>query len=151
MRQIFFLLFTSLCFFVSCDTKSSKENSAEISVNTDSLVSLWDAAWNNNDSAAIRNLISNDMVFISEGSVEKNIDSLSNYFIRPNSKRLKNLKTSMIASGSSGNQAYYYGSYTHDLALKDTILTGISGVFSFIYTKEKDQWKIKVAELEQNQ
>lgn len=92
--------------------------------------------------------MSKDIVLISEGTISKGIDSLAKNFVGPNSKVLKNLKTSSIASGGVGNEAYYYGSYTHDIVLKDTTIVGRSGVFSFIYTKEEDQWKIKVAEIE---
>lgn len=98
----------------------------------------------------ILKLMSNDIMFISEGTTTKGIDSLAKYFVEPNSKVLRNLKTSLITSGGLGNEAYYFGHYSHDVVLKDTTITGITGVFSFIYTKEDNQWKIKVAEIEEN-
>lgn len=147
MRNLFILLII-FCSLASCNSKSSNDHIVSAPINTDSLVSLWNNAWNNNDSAAILNLMSKDIVFISEGSISKGIDSLAKNFVGPNSKVLKNLKTSTIASGGVGDEAYYYGSYTHDVALKDTTIVGRSGVFSFIYKKEEDQWKIKVAEIE---
>lgn len=148
MKQILAVLFCTVC-FISCHSNSSADQNTDNIVNADSLVAMWNTAWNNNDSAAILNLMGKDIVLISEGSVAQGKDSLAKNFVGPHSKLLRNMKTNTISSGGSGNMAYYYGTYTHDVALKDTTITGITGYFSFIYAKEDNQWKIKVAEIEE--
>jgi len=140
-----FLLIGMYCF--SCQTPTAKDQNSATTVKTDSLVALWNAAWNHNDSAAIVNLMTKDVVFIGDGRVQKGLDSVARKFVGPNSKVLRNLKTELLSSGSCGDQAYYYGTYTHDVALKDTVLKNRNGVFSCIYTLEQNQWKIKLLDI----
>ena len=117
-------------------------------VNTDSLVALWNTAWNSNDSEAIAKLMSAEVKLISENKVTSGINGVATEFIGPNAKLIKNLKTEVIASGSCEGQAYFYGSYTHDVAFQDTTKTGVAGTFSLIYVKEGDLWLIRVAAIE---
>jgi uncharacterized protein (TIGR02246 family) len=117
-------------------------------VNSDSLIALWNTAWNSNDSAAIANLMTQDVDLISSGKITKGLNRVAAVFIGPNAKVIKNLKTESISSGSSENQAYYFGTYSHDVLMSDSLRKGITGTFSFIYVKEGDRWLIKVAEIE---
>lgn len=149
MKNVLALLVFSICCY-SCANPSSKDQSATTAVSTDSLVNIWNKAWNNQDSAAITNLMSKDIVFIGDGKIQKGIDTVAKKFVGPNSKVIKNLKTEMLSAGVSGDQAYYYGTYTHDVALKDTTLTNRNGIFSVIYTKEQNQWKIKLVDIAEN-
>ena len=150
MRNAFALFVLSSIFYFSCSTQPTKDQNSASQVNIDSLVTAWNTAWNNNDSAAIANMMLADIVFIGDGKIQKGIDSVAKKFVGPNSKLIKQLATEKLSAGVSGDQAYYYGTYTHDVVLKDTTLKNRNGIFSVIYVKDQNQWKIKLVDIAEN-
>ena len=114
------------------------------------MVAQWNKVWNTQDSSGIADMLTNDAHFISEGSLRISKDSICNRFIKKNYKYIRNLETKTIQTDVSGNLAYYFGSYTHDVQLPDTLLKGISGNFSFIIENAEPGWKLKVIEIEEN-
>ena len=48
------------------------------------------------------------------------------------------------------NVAYYFGTYSHDVQLADTLIKDINGNFSFIIEKSEPGWKLKVIDIEEN-
>lgn len=150
MRKAFAILVLSSIFYFSCTTQPIKNQNTASEVNIDSLVAAWNSVWNNHDSAAIVNMMHSDIIYIGDGKIQKGIDTVAKKFVGPYSKLINNLNTDKLSAGVSGNQAYYYGTYTHDVALKDTTLKNRNGIFSVIFIKDQNQWKTKLVDIAEN-
>lgn len=150
MKQRFMLL--SLTLFMACTQNEPTKSTLteEKLINTDSLVQRWNAAWNAHDSSAIMNLMDESVILIGETTQVHGKDSIGALFVGKNAPVLRDLKTRLITSGSSGNQAYVYGTYTHDVQLPDTLLKGIHGNFSLVYQLAQERWKLRVIQIEED-
>jgi ketosteroid isomerase-like protein len=137
--------------FISCKQPATSNNdSGNISNPSDSMVTQWNKVWNSQDSAGIADMLTSDAQFVSEGTLRLSKDSICNTFIRKHYKLIRNLETKTINTDASENLAYYYGSYSHDVQLPDTLIKGVNGTFSFIIKKSELGWKLKVIGIEEN-
>lgn len=146
------LIVVGLFMLMACNFASTQSEPAVVTsdVNvSDSLVQAWNKAWNTNDSLAIVSLFNQDAVLLGSAAAVNGVDNIASKFIAPNYKVIRNLQTKELASGTTGNTAYFFGTYTHDVALEDKTNVSIAGNFSFVWHKAGNRWSIKVAQIEE--
>lgn len=138
-----------ILYLVSCTPKVTPVTESA-SVNTDSLIQQWNQAWNAHDSASIMNLMNDAVILIGETNQVRGKDSIGRAFVGKNAPVLRDLKTRILTSGNSGNLAFVYGTYEHDVQLPDTLLKGIHGNFSLVYQHHNENWKLNVIQIEED-
>jgi ketosteroid isomerase-like protein len=148
-KSVLFVL--ALLSFNACKQNANSNKSEGNMTNpSDSIVAQWEKVWNANDSAGISEMLSDDAQFISEGISRYSKDTISNTFIKKYYKLIRNLQTKTIKTDVNENVAYYFGTYSHDVQLPDTLIKDINGNFSFIIEKSEPGWKLKVIDIEEN-
>lgn len=145
MRQLFsLLLLTGILFSCSRPTPETVIVKAPV----DSLITNWSNSWNNHDSAAVRNLFTEDALLIDDDFIAVNADEFSANWIHPNIKLVTNLSTTKLQDWSTGDRAGYTGKYELDVVVKDSVVAKGKGVFTVNWIKTgKGDWKITTADI----
>lgn len=113
----------------------------------DSLIDNYNKAWNTNDSAAIRNLFTDDALLIDDELIAKNGDEISAKWIHPVYKAVSNVTSSKLQEWTSNDRAGFTGLWTIQLKMKKKAMK-IKGAYTVIWMKnDKGQWKIATADL----
>lgn len=126
----------------SIDTTASQ-------VSPDSLIQLWNAAWNANDSTAIANMFNNESVVLETQWQQEGADSIMQSWVLGQLPQVSNLKTEKVASGVGDGMAFYTGFYTLDVTSNDSIVGKANGNFTTIWKLQDDKsWKVKLIHLD---
>ncbi|MBK9734703.1 MAG: nuclear transport factor 2 family protein [Saprospiraceae bacterium] len=131
----------------SCNLKSV-DNGTESSamVSPDSLIGLWNLAWNKTDSITISNMFTKEtqLVFSSNKRIIGG-DSIMIKWIRTNLPTVRNLKTEKYIATATNDMAYYSGGYSLDMVRNDSVIGTDIGCFTAIWKKQEDKnWKIEL-------
>ncbi len=145
MRQLFsLLLLTGILFSCSQSTPETIIVKAPV----DSLITNWSNSWNSHDSAAVRNLFTEDALLIDDDFIAVNANEFSAKWIHPNIKLVTNLRTTKLQDWSTNDRAGYTGKYELDVVVKDSVVAKGKGVFTVNWIKtEKGDWKITTANI----
>lgn len=139
--------FLVLIMIASCTSKTvnvKADNSAV--VNPDSLMGIWNSAWNSKDSVTISKLFTKEsqVVFAADERLVGS-DSIMGKWISKHLPMVKNLKTNKFSSGATAYMAYYSGDYTLDIFNKDSKIGADAGCFTAIWKKQNDNsWKMEL-------
>lgn len=146
MRKVAYCIVVLIPFFgvfLSC-TQPGPVQPASPAVTPDSLIKVWNLAWNTRDAATLSNLLTEQSVVVfSAKDILMGRDSIMANWISRNLPMTGNLKTEKISGAATADMAYYSGSYTLDIMANDSIVGSEPGIFTAIWKREEDQhWKI---------
>lgn len=134
-------------FIASCTSKPADNISAGNSlVSPDSLIGVWNSAWNSTDSTAISNMFNQrSQVVFSKNERFVGSDSIMTKWVSGNLAMVRNLKTNKFIGNSTNDMVYYSGDYTLDIVRNDSIIGSEEGCFTTIWKKQEDKnWKIEL-------
>jgi len=132
---------------ISCNQNPSETSSIQ-KAPIDSLIENWQNAWNNNDSAAIRNLFADEVVLIDDELVVLNTSDMSKNWIGPFHRYVKNMKVEKLQEWSSIDRAGYTGNYGLDIVVNDSVIGHPHGVFTINWVKTSEgKWQITTANI----
>lgn len=141
---VLFLL--TILFFPSCknvENKEVKTDSCCQKVNTDSLIALWNTAWDKKDSASLWNQIADDAMVIDHDWYTKGKDSLFAKWIRLSLPHISNIKTMPLQTCVCCCCVSITGFYTLEYTSKEGTKPE-RGNFTFIWNQADDKtWKLK--------
>ena len=144
MKKVLFALFLAGILF-SC--KHPTTIVVVVKAPIDSLIENYNKAWNTHDSAAIRNLFTDDALLIDDEVMAKNGDEISTKWIHPVYKAVNDVTSSKIKEWTSNDKAGFTGMWTIKLKMKKKTLN-VKGTYTVIWTKnDKGEWKIMTADL----
>ncbi|HAS59236.1 MAG TPA: hypothetical protein DEQ87_08010 [Algoriphagus sp.] len=130
----------------SCQTpKQEISTNLQETVSADSLIQVWNKAWNSKDSTAISDFFNEQSVVIfSTNYIMTGKDSIMFKWVKNNLPNVSNLQTFKISSGNGQNLAYYSGTYSLDIVKNDSLLGTDKGIFTTVWKLQNDQnWKIE--------
>jgi len=140
------MLFIAGILFSCKQTKTDSVNNVKSPV--DSLIANWQNVWNNNDSSGICNMFAADAILIETGLLTTNVKDMSEKWVGPSYRLVKNMKTEKLQDWSTTNRAGYTGKYNLDLVAKDSLIAHLQGVFSVDWMKTNEgDWKITSANI----
>lgn len=143
MRNILFTLIAAGLLF-SCTPPSSETAGTEAHV--DSLIAAWGTNWNNQDSAGVRNLFTDDALLTDDSLIASNIEEISARMIGPNIHVVSNFKSSRLQGWSTAERAGYTGTYELDIIVNKAVVAKPKGVFTVNWIKTAiGEWKITTA------
>lgn len=143
MKNILFTLIVAGMLF-SCKQPSSE--TAFVAAPVDSLIANWGKSWNNQDSAAVRNLFTDDALLTDDKLIATNIGEISAKMISPNIHVVSNFKTSKLQDWSTADRAGYTGTYELDVLVNKAIVATPKGVFTLNWIKTATGvWEITTA------
>lgn len=156
MKTLKLFPFLALLFFVgSCGENAGREAEMDADVITteeipdsDEVINNWEQAWNNNDTAGVRQMTADDVVLVLNGN-EFPQDSLAAW-MQAASSAMKDLKMKSLKKGSTDNIAYDTGTYSH-ASTTDTTRYGGSYTFIWERSNEENDWKVKVMNISEAQ
>ena len=138
------LILTTMLF--SCNQSSTQTTQKNAPV--DSLVTNWENAWNNHDSAAVRNLFAADALLIDNNLIAVNTEEISAKWIHANINVVSQLKSIKLQEWSGRERAGYTGRYEFDVVVKDSIVAHPKGVYTINWMKtDKGEWKVSTANI----
>ena len=138
------LIVTAMLF--SCNQSSTQNILVKAPV--DSLITNWNKAWNNHDSAGVSNLFATDALLIDDDLIAINTAEIAAKWIHPNINVVSHLKSTKLQEWSSGERAGYTGKYELDVVVKDSIVAKPRGVYTVNWMKtNKAEWKITTANI----
>jgi ketosteroid isomerase-like protein len=125
---------------------SKIDNRLSHSVSPDSLMNVWNAAWNNQDSTAIYNLLAtNSVAVFSTKEKFVGVDALMTNWVNKNISKIRILKTEKVSSSISSEMVYFNGTYTVDITKNDTLLSENTGSFTFVWKLQNNKdWKMEL-------
>ncbi len=133
--------------FFACNQKSPIAT-AVIPSPTDSLVNSWNKAWNDHDSATIRNHFDTDAIVTDDAIVAKNTDEISSKWVGPYHNLTNNMKTEKIQEWASADRAGYTGLYSFTVNQNDSVIANPKGIITLNWKKsDKGDWKITTAHI----
>jgi ketosteroid isomerase-like protein len=139
-QTLVFAVLASILF--SCSPKSEQKESATPSVAhiEDSLIGLWNDAWNRNDTTAIAAMFNDKSVVIGGYNfILTSTDSIMQKWVNKQVKSVANLQTQKRMGNSTDNMAYYSGTWTlDDTNEKDSVLGKQTGTFTSAWEKQQD-------------
>ena len=145
MKSIIILLLTVLS-FNAC--KPTVTPTAVIPSPTDSLMNVWNKAWSDHDSTAIRSLFDADAIVTDDDIVAKNPDEISTKWIGPYHNLTNNMTTEKLQEWASIDRAGYTGTYEFTLNQKDTVVIKPKGIITLNWKKsDKGDWKVTTAHI----
>ncbi len=126
--------------------KSKLDNSLSHAVSPDSLMNVWNEAWNKHDSIAISNMLAdNSVVVFSTKARFVGIDSIMTNWVSKNLNEVENLKTEKVSSSTTPEMVYFNGTYTLDVTKNDTVVNTDAGCFAFIWKLQNNKdWKMEL-------
>lgn len=149
MKKQLFLSFVLASLIFSCSIKNEQtETATPVAAMThmeDSLVTLWNDAWNRNDTNAIAAMFNDKSVVISGFDyVLTGADSIMQKWVNGQVKAVANLQTQKLQGNTSGNMAFYAGTWTLDVTNdKDSVVGNHKGSFTAAWEKqESSNWII---------
>jgi ketosteroid isomerase-like protein len=131
----------------SCTSKSIDNTAASTPVvSPDSLIGVWNSAWNTTDSITLVNMFNEQsQVVFSTNERFIGSDSIMTKWIRKNLPLVRNLKTNKFIGNYSNDIVYYSGDYSLDIVRNDSIIGSDVGCFTTIWKKQEDKdWKIEL-------
>lgn len=152
MKKTTILTFSSivvLLFLISScqqSRNSNLDNSVSYSVSPDSLINIWNEAWNKHDSTAISNMLAtNSVVVFSTEEKLVGVNTIMTDWVSKNLPMVTNLKTEKTSAATSSEMAYFNGTYTLDIVRNDTILGSDKGCFTFVWKlQDSKDWKMEL-------
>jgi hypothetical protein len=137
-----------MVFLLSSCTSNSVENVAKstVTISPDSLMGLWNTAWNKTDSLAILNMLTEQtQVVFSNKERMVGADSIMTKWVRTNLPMVRNLKTNKYKATATNELAYYSGDYSLDMVRNDSIIGSDLGCFTFIWKlQDNKSWKMEM-------
>lgn len=123
--------------------KTTSETTVKM-VSVDSLIALFNVAWNQHDSIAISKMFTNTTLVLTVGVKAIGIDSIMKN-LGKQILRTSNFKTTKIAEGISSDIAYYAGSWTIDIIENNSVVGNADGNITAIWKIQSDNsWKIEL-------
>ncbi len=120
---------------VSCEAPEEKK--AETAPpNVENLVSVWNESWNNNDIEAISGLFSDDALLLTSNFVFETKEEIKSNWIQQNAPVMADLNTNILKKGTEDGLVYAAGTYEHNVKTPDTLITGMVGYFTLIWSPD---------------
>ncbi len=139
MKKMLFSLLVSAA--IGCNQPAAHTDEAKAPV--DSLMNVFGDSWNAHDSAAVRNLFSEEVLLIDDNLVAGNANEMSEKWISPNIRVVTNFKATKLQDWSNNDRASFTGKYNFDAVVNDSVVAQPKGAFTFIWQKNSDgKWKI---------
>ena len=145
MRKKFFIIIAiflpAFFAFFSCQNPGT-ENSADDpccqSVSADSLIALWNDAWNTNDLDALKGMIADSAFVIDHDWSTRGKDSIFAKWINPSLTVIGNLQTTPLKTTSCCCCVSMTGLYSLDYTSKEGV-SRAKGNFTYIWTLQQDK------------
>ena len=139
------IILSTAIFLCACTNKADNKTVAATTISADSMIIVWNNAWNKDDSLAISDMFTDQSVFLSGTRKIIGTDSIMKKWVNKQLPKISNLSTEKITSGATNNMVFYTGFYTLDLTTNDSITGKADGNFSAIWKKQDDNaWKIEL-------
>lgn len=134
-------LLALLILIVSCNPAAKPEGKV---ADIDSLTGLWIKAWNEHDSAAIADMLTEDtQIIFSSNQKLTGSASIMKDWITKNLPLTNKLQSDKLASDATGEMAYYTGAYSREFTWKDSTMMDI-GSYTTIWKKQDNKWSLAV-------
>ncbi len=142
-----------LCLFafsiLSCSNEPTEKASEPAAVNVDSLTSIFNAGWNNKDSAAIMNVVAENAIVMNDSVIHSGHNAIADNWVSGGVRVISNIKTSSVIKNSGNLIAYDGGTYSLDLTPPGGPVLKERGNYSLIWTKQQDEtWKLSLIHIE---
>lgn len=147
-----FLLILTIT-FTSCkegakDQTTSDSACCAVGVKTDSLIGLWNDAWNTKNLDALKNMIAVDAVVLETDWKVSGRDSIMANWIKVCLPVISNLKTEKITECICPCCISLTAFYSHDFTTEERVVTE-KGNFTFIWNLAEDKtWKLKLIHMD---
>ncbi|HRZ41909.1 MAG TPA: DUF4440 domain-containing protein [Bacteroidales bacterium] len=146
MKQ-FLLALALVSIFVSCNQKTNVNDEGATSP-VDSLIALYEKAWNSNDSAAICSMFAPDAIVVDGELVMLNAAEMAEKWVSPYHRYARNLKTEKLKEWATPDRAGYSGMYALDIVVNDSLRYSPYGIFTMVWEKTPDGfWKVSTANM----
>ena len=133
---------------ISCNQATEKSTSIT-PVNVDSLSVAFTSGWNNKDSAAIMQTISDDAIVMNDSIIHKGLSSIADNWVSGGVKVISNIETTSLTKGSDSKIAFDGGTYTLDLTPPGGPVLKEKGNYNLIWTKQQNgDWKLTLVHIE---
>ena len=141
------MLFIVVASLFACGKKSPPLTEV-IPSPTDSLMNVWNKAWSDHDSAAIRGQFDNDAIVTDDAVVAKNTEEISAKWIGPYHTLTNGMVTKKIQEWSTVDRAGYTGNYEFSVMKADSIVAKPKGIITLNWKKsDKGEWKVTTAHI----
>jgi ketosteroid isomerase-like protein len=128
--------------FTSCKNTSTetaaKEESCQM-VSPDSLIALWNNAWNTKNLEALKGMIADSAIAMDHEWYVQGKDSIFAKWITPSLPKISNIATTPLKVNSCCCCVGVTGLYTLDYATDKGEVAHSKGNFTFIWTKQEDK------------
>ncbi len=146
-------VFTLAVIFTSCNRaereKSCEDQTSCIKVNSDSLIQLWNNAWNTKNLEAFKGMIADNAIAIDKEWKVEGRDSIMSNWITKNLPVISNVKTELLHECNCFCCVSLTGFYTLDVTTKEGLKTE-KGNFTFIWKLQDDKsYKLEVMHMTQ--
>ena len=146
------ILLTVFVTLMSCKERSQPqtvEEATSVSVNVDSLNTVFLAGWNNKDSIAIMATLAQDAVVMNDSLIHTGKDAIAKNWVSGGVKVLGNVVTKSSIQKASGDLAYDGGTYSLDLTIPNGPTLKERGNYSLVWTRQPDQqWLLTLVHIE---
>jgi ketosteroid isomerase-like protein len=133
------ILFIATCLMPACQKQQIKSH---IESPVDSLISIWNNAWNNHDSLAVTNMFEPNGILIAGNAITRNHNELLK-MISPGMTSLSKLKSEKILEWSTADRAGLAELWEYDEIVNDSLKSHLKGAATFNWRKtENGEWKL---------
>ena len=109
----------------------------------DSLVTKWNQAWNDRNTDAVMNLISDDAFMVINKKMISGHDSIQKLFVKSYIELVRNLKIQKVTCKVEKKFTWYCGTFSHLLVRHDTLLANEKGNIIFTWKPQPDNsWQL---------
>jgi ketosteroid isomerase-like protein len=132
----------------ACTRPALNTDDEALVLSTDSLVNLWNQAWDSGNVDEISALFADDALALSDSTAIFGKDSITAQWIKPNAYFIKNLKVEKLIDKVTPEMAFYSGFYDLDVMDSDSLISKESGNVTYIWQKQADNsWKLELVHL----
>lgn len=146
--MLVFSISISSCKESAKDQSASADSCCTVTVTSDSLIALWNDAWNTKNAEALKNMIAEDAVVLETDWQVAGRDSIMAKWITPSLPVISNLKTEKVTDCICCCCVSLTAFYSLDVTTKEGVVSE-KGNFTFIWNQDDDKtWKLKLIHMD---